>query len=80
MTTGAHSILLVEDDEPTRQAIAMFLRGYHHDVVEAGDAATATEALGTRGGRISSCSTSAFPTKTASCSSGACGVRRRRRS
>ncbi len=45
MTTGeAASILLVEDDEPTRQAIAMFLRGYHHDVVEAGDAATATEA------------------------------------
>ena len=41
---SAATILLVEDDEPTRQSIAMFLRGYRHDVVEAGDVATATEA------------------------------------
>ncbi len=42
-TGGAAAILLVEDDEPTRRSIAMFLRGYHHDVVEAGDVATATD-------------------------------------
>ena len=41
---AAASILLVEDDEPTRRSIAMFLRGYHHEVVEAADFATATEA------------------------------------
>jgi two-component system KDP operon response regulator KdpE len=41
---AAAAILLVEDDEPTRTSIAMFLRGYRHDVVEAGDFATATEA------------------------------------
>jgi two-component system, OmpR family, KDP operon response regulator KdpE len=40
--SAAASILLVEDDEATRRSIAMFLRGHHHDVVEAGDAATAT--------------------------------------
>jgi two-component system KDP operon response regulator KdpE len=44
MPGAAASILLVEDDEATRRSIAMFLRGHDHDVVEAGDAATATEA------------------------------------
>jgi two-component system KDP operon response regulator KdpE len=41
---AAAAILLVEDDEATRRSIAMFLRGYRHGVVEAGDVATATEA------------------------------------
>jgi two-component system, OmpR family, KDP operon response regulator KdpE len=41
---GAAAILLVEDDEPTRQSVAMFLRGHRHEVVEAGDVATATVA------------------------------------
>ena len=36
--------LLVEDDEPTRQSIATFLRGHGHPVVEAGDAAAAGRA------------------------------------
>jgi two-component system KDP operon response regulator KdpE len=39
----AASILLVEDDPPTRSSVATFLRGHGHDVVEAGDAAGATE-------------------------------------
>jgi two-component system KDP operon response regulator KdpE len=38
------SILLVEDDVATRHAIARYLRGHAHDVVEAGDAASATGA------------------------------------
>lgn len=42
------AVLLVEDDEPTRHSIATFLRGHGHDVVEAGDAASATEAWGQR--------------------------------
>ena len=37
----ATAILLVEDDGPTRHAVATFLRGHHHDVAEAADAATA---------------------------------------
>jgi len=45
MTTGAAvAILLIEDDEATRRSIAMFLRSYHHQVVEAGDVATASDA------------------------------------
>ncbi len=40
----AASILLVEDDPPTRAAVATFLRGHGHDVTEAADAARATEA------------------------------------
>jgi two-component system KDP operon response regulator KdpE len=40
----ASSILLVEDDAATRHAIATFLRGHAHDVVEAGDAASAKAA------------------------------------
>jgi two-component system, OmpR family, KDP operon response regulator KdpE len=39
---GASAILLVEDDEATRRSIATFLRGHDHEVVEAGDVATAT--------------------------------------
>ncbi len=38
----AASILLVEDDGPTRSSVATFLRGHGHDVTEAGDAAGAT--------------------------------------
>jgi two-component system KDP operon response regulator KdpE len=38
------SILLVEDDAATRHAIATYLGGHAHDVVEAGDAATAMAA------------------------------------
>jgi two-component system KDP operon response regulator KdpE len=38
---GAATILLVEDDEATRGAIATFLRGHGHDVREAGDVAGA---------------------------------------
>ena len=38
------SILLVEDDAATRHAIATFLGGHGHDVVEAGDAAAAMAA------------------------------------
>ncbi len=38
---GAPTILLVEDDEATRLAIATFLRGHEHAVVEAGDAGSA---------------------------------------
>ena len=43
MTTGveAASILLVEDDDATRHSVATFLHGHGHDVVEAGDAASA---------------------------------------
>ena len=44
--TGSHekaSILLVEDDPPTRSSVATFLRGHGHDVIETGDAAGATE-------------------------------------
>jgi two-component system, OmpR family, KDP operon response regulator KdpE len=41
---GAAAILLVEDDTATRRSIATFLRGHDHEVVEAGDAATATSA------------------------------------
>ena len=40
------AILLVEDDEATRHAVATFLRGHDHDVIEAGDAASATAAWG----------------------------------
>ena len=39
---AAASILLVEDDPPTRTSVATFLRGHGHDVTEAADAATAT--------------------------------------
>jgi two-component system KDP operon response regulator KdpE len=38
----AAAVLLVEDDEATRRSIATFLRGHGHEVVEAGDAASAT--------------------------------------
>ena len=38
------SILLVEDDAATRQAIATYLGGHAHEVVQAGDAASALEA------------------------------------
>jgi two-component system KDP operon response regulator KdpE len=38
------SILLVEDDAATRRAIATYLVGHAHDVVEAGDAASAMAA------------------------------------
>jgi two-component system KDP operon response regulator KdpE len=38
------SVLLVEDDAATRHAIAVYLAGHEHDVVEAGDAASAMEA------------------------------------
>lgn len=41
---GTSSILLVEDDAATRHAIATFLAGHGHDVVEAGDAASAVAA------------------------------------
>ena len=34
----AASVLLVEDDEATRHAIATFLEGHGHEVVEAADA------------------------------------------
>ena len=37
----AASVLLVEDDAATRHAIATFLRGHGHDVIEADDAASA---------------------------------------
>ena len=37
----AASILLVEDDPPTRSSVATFLRGHGHEVVEIGDAAGA---------------------------------------
>ena len=40
----AAAVLLVEDDEATRRSIATFLRGHGHEVVESGDAATATAA------------------------------------
>lgn len=49
--TGSHdaaSILLVEDDTPTRTSVATFLRGHGHDVMEAGDAAGATASWGGR--------------------------------
>jgi two-component system KDP operon response regulator KdpE len=38
------SVLLVEDDEATRHAVGAFLGGHAHQVVEAGDAATALRA------------------------------------
>lgn len=38
------SILLVEDDTGTRTMVARFLRGHHHEVVEAADAAGALAA------------------------------------
>ncbi len=41
---AAASILLVEDDEPTRRSIATFFEGHGHEVEQAGDAATATAA------------------------------------
>ncbi len=40
----AASVLLVEDDAATRHAIATYLAGHEHDVVEAGDAASAMSA------------------------------------
>jgi len=48
VTTAATSasILLVEDDGPTRRSIAVFLRGHGHPVVEAGDAGEALAAWG----------------------------------
>ena len=47
------SILLVEDDAATRQAIATYLGGHAHEVVQAGDAASALDAWAAR--RSSSC-------------------------
>ncbi len=44
----AAAILLVEDDGATRHAIATFLGGHAHDVVEAGDAASAISAWDAR--------------------------------
>jgi two-component system KDP operon response regulator KdpE len=41
---AAASILLVEDDDPTRRSIATFLRGHGHTVREAGDATSAIAA------------------------------------
>ena len=41
-THEAASILLVEDDGPTRSSVATFLRGHGHDVTETADAAGAT--------------------------------------
>jgi two-component system, OmpR family, KDP operon response regulator KdpE len=40
----AASILLVEDDQPTRRSIATFFEGHGHEVDEAGDVATAIAA------------------------------------
>ena len=42
--TPAAAILLVEDDLPTRSAIATFLRGHGHPVEDVGDATSAVEA------------------------------------
>jgi len=42
--TDAATILLVEDDDATRESIATFLRGHGHDVREAGTAAEALSA------------------------------------
>jgi two-component system, OmpR family, KDP operon response regulator KdpE len=42
----AAAVLLVEDDEPTRRAIATYLRGHGHAVSEAPDAAAAAAAWG----------------------------------
>jgi two-component system, OmpR family, KDP operon response regulator KdpE len=42
-SSDAAAILLVEDDLPTRTSVATFLRGHGHEVIEAGDAAGATE-------------------------------------
>jgi two-component system KDP operon response regulator KdpE len=44
----AASILLVEDDPPTRSSVVTFLRGHGHDVTEAADAAEATAAWESR--------------------------------
>ena len=44
----AASILLVEDDAATRHAVATFLAGHGHQVVEVGDAASAIAAWGAR--------------------------------
>jgi two-component system KDP operon response regulator KdpE len=43
-TDEASAILLVEDDVATRQAIAGFLEGHGHDVVQAGEARSAITA------------------------------------
>ena len=40
----AAAILLVEDDEATRHAVATFLRGHAHEVAETGDAASSIAA------------------------------------
>jgi two-component system, OmpR family, KDP operon response regulator KdpE len=40
----AASILLIEDDAPTRRSIATFFEGHGHEVDESGDVATATTA------------------------------------
>ncbi len=45
---AAATILLVEDDDATRGAIATFLRGHAHEVREAGDVANAIAAWETR--------------------------------
>jgi two-component system KDP operon response regulator KdpE len=45
---GAATILLVEDDEPTRGSIATFLRGHGHEVREAPDVASALAAWESR--------------------------------
>jgi two-component system KDP operon response regulator KdpE len=44
----AATILLVEDDEPTRGSIATFLRGHGHEVREAADVASALAAWESR--------------------------------
>jgi two-component system KDP operon response regulator KdpE len=44
VTRDVASILLVEDDAATRHAVATYLAGHAHDVVEAGDAAMALDA------------------------------------
>jgi two-component system, OmpR family, KDP operon response regulator KdpE len=41
-SNDAATILLVEDDAPTRSSVALFLRGHGHRVDEAGNAAEAT--------------------------------------
>ncbi len=48
ITYDVASILLVEDDAATRHAIATYLTGHAHDVVEAGDAASALDAWAAR--------------------------------
>ena len=46
ISAGAASILLVEDDDATRQSIASFLRAHGHDVRDVSDATSATDAWG----------------------------------